>query len=133
MARALRDTKLDTREARSRLKVQGKPYWRLIEPGLHLGYRRLASCPGTWSVRCYVGGQAYLVERIKGAVADDYADADGHTVLSFAQAQKKALERKPVAGPLTVAKAVEDYLHHVEHRSSAVETVHHASGRMTFD
>lgn len=118
MSKTLRDSKLDTREARSRLKVRGRPYWRLIEPGLHLGYRRLASKPGTWCVRRYVGSQTYTVETIKGALADDYADADGETVLDFAQAQKAALAHKPraAAGPLTVQKAVEDYVAHLEAR-----------------
>ena len=31
MPRSLRDSKLDTREQRLRLKVRGKPYWRQIE------------------------------------------------------------------------------------------------------
>jgi integrase len=110
MARAIRDSKLDTREARARLKVQGKPHWRLIEPGLHLGYRRLQGRPGTWCVRRYAGEQSYTVAALRGVVADDYQDADGRTVLSFAQAQKDALKKKSKAGPLTVRQAVEDYL-----------------------
>jgi integrase len=117
MARTLRDSKLDSREARTRLPVRGKPYWRLIEPGLHLGYRRLAGRPGTWSVRRYVGKQNYTVKALKGvtdddcAVADDYAEADGRTVLNFKQAQRKALENKPkVSGPLTVKGAIATYL-----------------------
>ena len=113
MARSLRDSKLDTREARSRLKVRGKPYWRLIEPGLHLGYRRLAARPGTWTVRRYVGGQDYTVATLKGVVADDHAEADGTTVLSFAQAQRAVQAYKPNAGPLTVRGAVEQYLAHL--------------------
>jgi integrase len=114
--RTLRDSKLDSREARSRLKVQGKPYKRLIEPGLHLLYRRLAGRPGSWGVRRYLGNQVYL-ESSLGAVADDYADADGATVLSFAQAQVAALAHKPKAtGPLTVRQAVEAYLGHLEGR-----------------
>jgi integrase len=134
MSRHIRDAKLSSREARSRLKVQGKPHWRLIEPGLHLGYRRLAGRPGTWSVRHYTGGkerrtrgtsgaeaQTYTVEVIKGAVADDYEDADGKTVLSFEQAQKQALAGKAKAGPLTVCKAVEQYLRHLEHRSGTYD------------
>src|SRR5436190_11236240 len=88
MPRALKDSNLGSRDARSRLKARGKPYWRLIEPGLHLGYRKLAGRPGTWCVRRYTGAQTYTVEAIKGVVADDNADADGRTVLSFAQAQK---------------------------------------------
>jgi integrase len=118
MPRHVRDAKLSSREARSRLKVQGKPHWRLIEPGLHLGYRRLANKPGTWCVRRYVGQQTYTLETIKGAVADDYGDADGKTILSFIQAQKEALKHKPKAGPLTVQQAVEDYLRHLEARSN---------------
>jgi integrase len=111
MARTLRDARLDTREARSRLRVQGKPHWRLLEPGLHLGYRRLAKRPGTWCVRRYVGGQTYTVETLKGVVADDFANADGKTVLDFKQAQQEVLKHKPkAAGALTVADAVEQYL-----------------------
>jgi hypothetical protein len=34
MARTLRDTTLDTRAARSRLRARGKPYYRAIEEGL---------------------------------------------------------------------------------------------------
>ena len=34
MARTLRDSKLDSREARAKLKVRAKPYWRLLEGGL---------------------------------------------------------------------------------------------------
>jgi integrase len=117
MPRHVRDAKLSSREARSRLKVQGKPHWRLIEPGLHLGYRRLANKPGTWCVRRYVGQQTYAVETMRGVVADDYEDADGKTVLNFIQAQKEALRHKPKAGPLTVQQAVEDYLRHLEARS----------------
>jgi len=112
MARTIRESRLDTREARLRFKVRGKPYWRLLEPGLHLGYRRLQGRPGSWCVRRYAGEQSYQIEAIKGAIADDYQDADGATVLSFAQAQKRALAAKPKAGPFTVQQAVEDYFRH---------------------
>jgi len=116
--RTLRDSRLDSREARSRLRVQGKPYKRLIEPGLHLLYRRLAGRPGSWAVRRYLGSQAYA-ESSLGAVADDYADADGKTVLSFAQAQVAALAYKPKAtGPLTVGQALERYLAHLDERGA---------------
>jgi integrase len=117
MPRILRDAKLDTRDARARLKVRGKPHWRLIEPGLHLGYRRLNGKPGTWCVRRYVGEQTYEVTALKGIVADDYADADGRTVLSFAQAQREVQKQKGKAGPLTVREVVEQYLRHIEIRT----------------
>jgi integrase len=123
MARALRDTRLDTREARGRLKVRGAPYWRLLEPGLHLGYRRLGGRPGSWCVRRYVGHQTYAVAALKG-VADDNSEADGKHVLNFAQAQREALKQhRPKAGPLTVKAAVEAYLEHLEGRSGTPDAI----------
>jgi hypothetical protein len=41
---------LSTRSARLRLAPRGKPYWRELEQGLHLGYRRGAT-GGTWIAR----------------------------------------------------------------------------------
>jgi hypothetical protein len=46
MARTLRDSTLETRAARARLKARGKPYYRVVEEGLHLGYRRVKGRPG---------------------------------------------------------------------------------------
>ena len=128
MARKVRDRELDTREARGKLKPRGKPYWRTIEPGLHLGYRRLKGRAGTWSARHYLGGQAYEVEAI--GVADDQSDADGVAILNFWQAQSKARKRMVSrahtaagkTGPLTLKAAVERYLDWLEHsRKSAYD------------
>jgi integrase len=127
MARTLRDANLGTRAARLKLKVQGKPYYRLIETGTHLGYRRLKGRAGTWSVRLYLGAQSYAVEAI--GTADDYSDADGVAVLSFDQAQGRAREhmvRHAHAaagkhGPLTVADVVADYLADLELRGRPTE------------
>jgi hypothetical protein len=57
MARRVLDTTLDTRTARSRLKARGKPYWRQLEPGLSIGYRKPLSGPGKWVVRHHLGGK----------------------------------------------------------------------------
>jgi integrase len=128
MARKIRDATLDTREARGKLKPRSKPYWRAIEQGLHLGYRKLKGRAGTWLARHYLGHQAYEVERI--CVADDLSDADGVAVLSYWQAQTKARERMVTrahsaagkTGPLTVRDAVEQYLEWLEsNRRSAYD------------
>ncbi|MGB9044279.1 MAG: site-specific integrase, partial [Pseudolabrys sp.] len=111
MARKIKDKALDSREARSRLTARGKPYWRAIESGLHLGYRKLKGRAGTWVARHYVGNQTYTVESI--GAADDLSDADSVAILDYWQAQTKARElmvhRAHAAagkgGPLTVAKA----------------------------
>src|SRR5690349_24635341 len=90
LARTVRDASLDSRSARARLKVRAKPYYRSLDPGLHLGYRRSAN-GGSWLVRIYLGKQAYRTEKL--ATADDKADADGAVVLSFSQAQAIARAR----------------------------------------
>jgi integrase len=116
MARTTRDNKLESRAARSRLEVRGKPYYRSLEPGLHLGYRRNTGGTGKWVGRYYVGGQTYEVETL--ATADDFSDADGVAILDFKQAQKLARERMVErahkaagkTGPYTVADAMDEYL-----------------------
>jgi integrase len=120
MARTVRDALLDSRTARSRLKARGKPYFRSIEPGLHLGYRKPLSGPGKWAARHYVGGQAYELETL--AIADDYSDPDGVAVLSFQQAQVLARSRMVgrahaavgKTGPLTVKDAIDLYIQFLE-------------------
>lgn len=113
MPRTVRDAKLETRTARSALKIAGKPYYRAIDPGLHLGYRK-GVVGGKWVVRWYVGEQQYKVETLDG-IADDHQDADGIAILSYSQAQAKARETakgNAVAGssPLTVKKVCEHYV-----------------------
>ncbi len=114
MARTIRDASLETRAARDKLAGRrGKVHWRMLVPGkLALGYRRThKGAPGTWLVRIYrgsngVGGGKYTKRPL--GLADDYADADGYSVLSYAQAAALAAGRP--AGPLTVALACEAYV-----------------------
>jgi hypothetical protein len=76
MARSVRDASLDTRTARSRLSASGKPYYRQLEPGLSLGYRKALSGPGKWVIRHHLGGKNDYETETFG-VADDFSDADG--------------------------------------------------------
>nr|WP_294523565.1 site-specific integrase [uncultured Rhodopila sp.] len=131
MARTVRDAKLETRTARAALKPSGKPYFRAIDEGLHLGYRKGKSA-GKWVLRSYAGAQCYKLETI--GTADDTIDADGAAILSFSQAQAVARERflhakrmaagGPVAsGPYTVRDAINEYLVFMEqNRKSARDT-----------
>ena len=126
MARRIRESILDSRDARLKLKVRGKPYWRSIGFGLHVGYRK-GKDARRWVARVYVGGGQYVVETM--GQADDFADADGFEVLDFWQAQDRArkLAAKRTAkggqrmGPYTVAAAVEDYLKHIAEKPSCYE------------
>jgi integrase len=107
---------LDSRSARSRLAVSGKPYYRALDAGLHLGYRK-GKAGGKWVARWYVGEQQYRVETLPG-IADDTQDADGTAVLAFHQAQARARElyltakrgSLPSSAPLTVKQACASYL-----------------------
>lgn len=136
MARTLRDANFETRTARDRLKISGKPYFRSIDAGLHLGYRK-GHAGGKWVVRWYVGSQNYRVETI--GAADDRIDPDGAAVLSFAQAQTKARElyvlRKreqaglpPRSGPFTVKSCIDEYLAWMDaNRKSAADARYRAN------
>lgn len=121
MARTVRNPKIDTRSARSKLPVRREPYWTVISAGCALGYRK-GTNGGTWIARFRdtAGKQHY---KAIGA-ADDARDADGRSVYSFAQAQERARESfrrkaredageafadEDDAGPYTVARAIADY------------------------
>jgi integrase len=93
----------------------------LIEPGLHIGYRKLTSGPGTWLARRYSGDGRYVTENLRTAhgvlvIADDFEEADGIHILNFAQAQQAARgPRGHRRGPsYTVADAIADYLGYLE-------------------
>ena len=118
MARTVRDAKLETRTARLRLPVRSEPYWRSLEKGFALGYRRRAN-GGTWLARRRDETGGYTEHRI--GITDDLQDADGVAVYDYGHAQKDARawwrsERRREeghdtrSGPFTVADAIADYL-----------------------
>ncbi|QDM18201.1 tyrosine-type recombinase/integrase [Tardiphaga sp. vice278] len=117
MARTARNSSLETRTARSRLRIRRTPYFAKIAKGLRLGYYR-GSIAGSWIVRCYRGAGVYATEAL--GVADDTLEADGVKVLDYWQAQEHArrwgeLQRLIAEGMVrdgsyTIANAVEDYL-----------------------
>jgi integrase len=118
MARAVRNTKIDTRSARSRLPVRASRIGRQSARATRSDTRRGVK-GGTWVARHRdeAGKQHYLA---LGA-ADDARDADGIGVFSFAHAQAKArawfeakareMAGEPIAtSPYTVADAMREYL-----------------------
>jgi hypothetical protein len=124
MARTVRDAKLDSRTARLRLRIRPEPYWRTLEKGLALGYRRRAN-GGTWLVRRWAATKGYVEHKI--GTSDDLKDADGVALLDFGQAQHAAHEwwrteqrreegHDTRQGPFTVADALADYLTAYERR-----------------
>ena len=120
MSRRVRDARLETRAARSKLSPRGKPYYRSVGPDIHVGYRKGADAR-RWVARTYIGNGAYSMKVIGDA--DDLMDADGETILTFDQAQEKAraLVAKQLIGPYTVGQAIDDYVHHIEDRATCRE------------
>lgn len=125
MPRTVTDTPLTTRAARERLVVRHQAYWRGIEAGAALGYRKGAT-GGQWLVRLAdpAAGGGYRQAAL--GRADDALKADGVEVFDFRQAEAKArewiarqhriragMEPEPAAAPAapyTVAEAAADYL-----------------------
>jgi integrase len=124
MARTVRDANLETRTARLRLRIRSEPYWRGLEKGFALGYRRRGK-GGTWLARRRPADGGYAEHKI--GTSDDLQDADGVAILGYGQAQKAArawwsseLRREEGhdtrSGPYTVADAIADYLKELEER-----------------
>ncbi len=120
MARKSRDEVLDNRSARLRLPVRREPYWRNIQEGRALGYRRIAGGKsGSWIARHYVKDrQPRNLYQALGS-ADDYLDADGDGTLSYQQAYDAAAawflalsKGTTRAEPITVAEAMTRYMAH---------------------
>jgi hypothetical protein len=112
-----RNTDLEFRTNRLKLKDRREPYWQRIGPGCQLGFRRLKEGSGTWIAKRRSEGGDRAYEAL--GAADDSQDANGVDVLSFAQAQEKArafFTRKAreaaggfvSTGPYTVADVVQD-------------------------
>jgi integrase len=125
MGRLSRDARLETREARARLKASHEPYWRQITPGLFLGYRKGAR-GGVWVVRKSEDGQK--IKRTLGN-ADDHQDANGVDVFDYKQAHRKAVEFSEAKievrrqDKYTVAQAMADYMEWLSvHGKSAART-----------
>lgn len=115
MGRLVRDARLETREARRRLQVRKEPHWRLIIEGVHLGYYKGAN-GGMWYARVRKD-KRYYWEAL--ATADDTLDANGDTILSYAQAHelaKKFAEKisrnddHQETKSYTVKNAIDEYL-----------------------
>lgn len=130
MPRTTADTPLNSRATRERLTARKEPYWRGLENGIALGYRRGVR-GGAWLARVLVEG-SYREERLSRA--DDALPANGADVLDFRGAQVAALawasrarrvaaglEAEPVKAsskPYTVADAVADYLAEMQARGA---------------
>ena len=130
MAQAKRDP-LENRSNRLKLKPQATPYWSRLAEGQFIGYFRPATGgAGTWRTK-WRDAETGARKQAKLGTADDYADANGETILTWTQANEKARAWFEVAaheavlvaggevlpkGVYTVAMAMDDYLLDSERR-----------------
>jgi integrase len=135
MARKLRSSALESRTSRLKLPVCYKPF---SGPGLARGvkllYRRNKT-NGTWVLKASDGHGAYWTKAF--ALADDYEDSDGKSVLTFYQAQDaaKKLARgedgSAETAPITVDGALKAYERDLEARGAEVFNARHPRGHLT--
>ena len=125
MPRTVADAPLTTPAARERLAVRHQPYWRGIEAGAALGYRK-GRTSGVWLVRMGDPSAGGGYRQAALGRADDALKAAGDKVLDYRGAEAKArdwigrrhrvaagLEPEPSttpAKPYTVREAIADYL-----------------------
>ncbi|MGC2094835.1 MAG: site-specific integrase, partial [Methylocella sp.] len=76
MARTVKNTKIDSRSARSKLPWRREPYWTVISAGCAIGYRKGAK-GGTWIARLRGDDGCQHYDAL--GAADDARDADGLT------------------------------------------------------
>jgi integrase len=125
MPRTVNDTPMTTHAARERLGIRHQPYWRAIEAGAAIGYRKGTS-GGVWLVRIADNSAGGGYRQSALGRADDSLKADGVKVLDYRQAEGAArvwiarhhriaagLEPEPATSPATrytVADAIAEYL-----------------------
>lgn len=125
MAQTRPNRKMDTREARRKMEAQAEPHWLRLAPAEALGYHKPKDgAAGTWRARLYLADTRTFRKKALGT-ADDFTDADGELVLTYAQAQRKARAwfdearceatgERVHRGPVTVAQVMTAYLAHME-------------------
>ncbi|MES2494665.1 MAG: tyrosine-type recombinase/integrase [Pseudomonadota bacterium] len=113
MAKTLVEAKLSNRADRKRLSASDTPYWRGIDPEVHLGYRK-GKRGGTWVVRWRVGA-GYRQRRLgtaddelrEGTLDFDEAVKAARSSVETDRREARAIENGPAP---TVKNAVEVYM-----------------------
>src|SRR5262249_10577634 len=93
MGGKVRETRLDSRTVRARLKRGPEPHSRALAGHAQLGYQIWkGEQVGRWLLRRFIGRKNnYSQYRVFGlGLADDAAPSDGERVLNFEQAEAKA-------------------------------------------
>ncbi len=87
MSEIVQNADFESREARNRLSPRHELYWCVLGQDCRLGYYKGKELR-TWTAR-YIRGKGQHADRRLG-IADDFAEADGSTVMDFEQAKTAA-------------------------------------------
>ena len=116
MARTVRNAKIDTRSARTKLTQRREPYWAVLTQGCAIGYRK-GKNSGSWIARWRGSDQKQHYHAIGAADDNLNQEESGTAILAYKEAQEQARNwfsgcgsktGKP-RGPYTVRDAMKDY------------------------
>jgi integrase len=108
-------TRIDTVEARSRLKVRSAPYWQRLTAGRHIGFRRMSSATdGTWLCQSYDPEDSKQTRRSLGDFAHLPPSQRYDAAKAEAELWFKHLDRGgKLSVAITVKTACEIYVEHL--------------------
>ncbi len=146
MGRKIRDAGLENLGNRLKLE-RGEYHWRAVSQGRHIGYRRpeKEGGAGIWFARVIWKNEKgkNLIRKERLGAADDHLSANGEDILSFSQAQEKAVgvfdkllrvakgetETTHRKGAYTIALACKDYM--VDYLRRGKKSYKHCSAMVT--
>jgi site-specific recombinase XerD len=106
--------RIDTVEARAKLKARPAIYWQRLSTGQHIGLRKLSpASSGTWIARAYDDAAGKQIKRSLGAFDDLPANKRFDAAKKAAEEWFDHLGRGGTAETITVRKACENYVDHV--------------------
>jgi hypothetical protein len=107
-------SRIDTVEARTRLKPRGSPYWQKLSTGCHLGFRKMArGAAGTWIAQAYDAATQKQTRRSLGAFDHLPAHQRFDAAKRAAEEWFRHLGHGGSADTVTVKGACEGYVKHV--------------------
>ena len=108
-------TRIDTVEARSRLKVRSAPYWQRLTAGRHIGFRRMTTTTdGTWLCQFYDPEDRKQARRSLGDFAHLTPSQRYDAAKSEAELWFKHLDHGgKLSEAITVRTACENYVEHL--------------------
>jgi site-specific recombinase XerD len=106
--------RIDTVEARSKLKPRRTPYWRKLSTGYHLGFRKMtAASTGTWIAQAYDPATQKQTRKSLGPFSTLPAHERFDAAKKEGEAWFQHLGRGGSTEIVTVRKACEHYVDHV--------------------